>query len=118
VIELKYAIPSQGKKGLEEELGYHFGKSPFFTIWDEKTNEIEVIENSSEHFGGIGLPAEFLAKQCNGLICGGIGSRAISLCSELGLKVFVGAEGKIKEVIADFTAGRLREATMDDGCSH
>ena len=115
---MKYAIPSLGDKGLDEELGYHFGRSPFFTIWDEETNEIEIIENRSDHFGGKGLPAEFLKEHCNGLICGGIGSRAISLCSQLGLRVFVGAEGKISKVIADFKEGKLREATTDDGCKH
>ena len=115
---MKYAIPSNGNRGIEDELNVHFGRAPFFTIWDEDTGNIEVIANESDHFGGVGLPAEFLKNHCNGIICGGIGSRAISLCEQLGLRVIVGAGGSVKQVISDFKEGKLREATPGDGCKH
>lgn len=115
---MKYAIPSIGNKGLDDQLDGHFGRAPFFTLWNEETDEIEVIENRSDHFGGIGLPAEFLTKYCNGIICGGIGTRAISLCEQLGLRIMVGANGTVRQVISDFKEGKLKEATPGDGCKH
>ena len=115
---MKYAMPSKGNRGLNDELAYHFGRAPYFTIWDEETNEIEIVENRSDHFGGKGLPAEFLKQHCDALICGGIGSRAVALCSQIGLRLFVGAEGMISKVISDFKEGKIREATRDDGCKH
>ncbi len=115
---MKYAIPTIGNKGLEDELNGHFGRAPFFAIWDEETEVIEVIANESNHFGGVGMPAEFLAKHCDGIICGGIGMKAISLCEQIGLRVLVGADGSVKKVISDFKEGKLREATPGDGCKH
>ena len=115
---MKYAIPSIGNKGWEDEISGHFVRAPFYTIWKEETNEIEVIANTSDHFGGKGLPPEFLSEHCNGLICGGIGTRAIALCEQLGIKVIVGAGGTIKQVISDFKNGKLRIANPGDGCKH
>ncbi|MHA1955160.1 MAG: NifB/NifX family molybdenum-iron cluster-binding protein, partial [Candidatus Heimdallarchaeaceae archaeon] len=69
---MKYAIPTKGNKGWEDEIDHHFGKAPFFTIWNEKTSEIEVVENVGEH-SGVCLPVDFLVERCNALICGGIG---------------------------------------------
>ncbi|MHA1667799.1 MAG: NifB/NifX family molybdenum-iron cluster-binding protein [Candidatus Heimdallarchaeaceae archaeon] len=115
---MKYSIPIVGNKGLDERVSEHFGRAPYYAIWNEETDEIEILDNSSEHFGGRGLPAELLAQYSDGILCGGIGSRAISLCEQLGLKVYVGAYGTVREVIAKFKEGKLKEATSKDGCNH
>jgi len=112
----KYAIPTDGTRGWDEIVCSHFGRSAYYAIWDDETNELEFIANESEHFGGRGMPAEFLADKCNCIICSGIGSRAIALCNQLGLSVYVGANGTIRETIEAFKAGRLTLATEADGC--
>ncbi|MHA1386469.1 MAG: NifB/NifX family molybdenum-iron cluster-binding protein, partial [Candidatus Helarchaeota archaeon] len=58
---MKVCIPTMGDKGLDEEVGAHFGRVPTYTIIDTETNNVEVVKNNSEHMGGVGLPAEILA---------------------------------------------------------
>ena len=115
---MKYAIPTKGNKGLDDEIDHHFGKAPFFTIWNEQTSEIEIVENVGDHAHGVCLPADFLAERCNGLICGGIGRRAIQRCSQLGLAVYIGAEGSVKNIISAYKEGQLKLASTGDGCEH
>ncbi|MHA1869167.1 MAG: NifB/NifX family molybdenum-iron cluster-binding protein [Candidatus Heimdallarchaeaceae archaeon] len=115
---MKYAIPVEEDKGWDSPVSAHFGRAPLYVIWDEESNELKVIDNASNHFGGVGMPAEFLAKHSNAILCGGIGSRAIQLAEELNLGVYVGAEGTVKNVIENLKEGKLRLASKTDGCGH
>ncbi|MHA1399873.1 MAG: NifB/NifX family molybdenum-iron cluster-binding protein [Candidatus Heimdallarchaeaceae archaeon] len=115
---MKYAVPIMEKNGWESNISAHFGRCPFYAIWDEETNELEIIENNSSHFGGVGMPAEFLANHCNAIICSGIGSKAIQLSEQLGVAVYVGAEGTVRQTIENFKNGVLKQATSNDGCHH
>ncbi len=115
---MKLAIPTETRDGLDAVICPHFGRAPSYVIWDEESDTIEIIDNKSNHFGGTGMPAEFLAKHSDGVICGGIGSRAISLCAQLKYKVFTGAEGTVKETIENYKKGLIKEANLGDGCGH
>lgn len=115
---MKIAIPTDDHKGLDALICPHFGRSQTYTIWDDEKDTIEVIDNKSAHFGGVGLPAEYLAAHSDAILCGGIGSRAISLCAELNLKVFVSAHGTVKEAIEAYKQGLIKEANLGDGCGH
>ncbi len=115
---MKYAIPTISTKGRSDEINPHFGRAQFFAIWDEETDEIQVLENQSNHFGGKGLPAEFLNEHCDGIICSGIGVKAIDLCDQIGMKLYTGAHGSVEDTIEAFKAGKLKEATSSDGCTH
>ena len=115
---MKLAIPCDENKEWNSTVGYHFGRVPFFAIWDEESDHLEMIDNKSSHRGGTKLPADFLAEKCNGIICKGIGSRAISLCNNLGVKVYLGAGDTVESTIDLFKRGELREATLDEGCKH
>ena len=112
----KYAIPTDGTNGWDELVCPHFGRSRYYAIWDNEKNSLDFIKNESEHFGGLGMPAEFLADKCNAILCSGIGSRAIMLCERLGLGVYVGANGTIKDTINAFKEGKLKLASATDGC--
>jgi predicted Fe-Mo cluster-binding NifX family protein len=118
VKEMKFAIPVEDDKGWNSKIGYHFGRVPFFVIWDEKENSVNTIENRSSHRGGAKLPAEFLADHCNGILCSGIGSRAITLCQQHNVRVFMGATGTVEETVNLYKAGKLKEANPDEGCQH
>lgn len=115
---MKFAIPVENDNSWNSEIGYHFGRVPFFVIWDEEEDSINIIENKSSHRGGTKLPAEFLADHCNGILSSGIGSRAITLCKQYGVKVFMGATGTVKETVELYKAGKLNEASPDEGCQH
>ncbi len=106
-----------GKAGLEERVGEHFGRVPTYTLYDSETEEITIMNNTSEHAGGAGLPAEILAKAgINTMLCGGLGSRAISLFEQSGVMVYVGASGTVADAINMWKAGTLRSATSETAC--
>ena len=115
---MKYAIPVLNDNGWDTSVGEHFGRVPLYCIWDDESDTIVIIPNASNHFGGVGMPAEFLATKADGIICKGIGAKAIDLCNNLGLKLYVGAPDTVRETVRFMKEGKLPEATRKDGCSH
>jgi predicted Fe-Mo cluster-binding NifX family protein len=114
---MRIAIPTEGKKGLEEVVAYHFGRCATYTILDEKGRVVDIIDNISEHMGGRGLPPEILReKGVNILLCQGLGPRAVSTCEDLGVEVFIGQAEKVKDIFGMWKAGKLKKAGMEDVC--
>ncbi len=115
---MKLCIPSMGKNGLDEAVGEHFGRVPAYTVFETETDEVTIMDNTSEHMGGTGYPAEILARAgMNIMLCGGLGRRAISMFEELGVMVFVGATGTVRESIDMWKAGKLQAATDENACA-
>jgi predicted Fe-Mo cluster-binding NifX family protein len=76
-----------------------------------------VIPNTSKHRGGVGVPPEFISKTgTHVMLCSGLGSKAVHLFEEVGIDVFVGAEGTVRDVIEAWQQGRLMEATDENAC--
>jgi len=59
---MKVCIPTAGVGGIDDFVGQHFGRVPTYTLVDLDTNKVEVIPNTSEHRGGVGVPPEFISK--------------------------------------------------------
>lgn len=115
---MKVAIPTIGKKGLEELIGEHFGRTETYTLVDTETGEVSVLDNTSHHMGGQGYPPELLhAAGAEVLLCQGLGSRAIQMFRDSGIKVYVGAFGTVKDALESFKSGELSEASEDGACS-
>jgi predicted Fe-Mo cluster-binding NifX family protein len=115
---MKITVPTNGKAGLDEEVAQHFGRCNTYTILDENGKVLEVIDNTSEHMGGSGLPPELMKKHgADILLCRDLGPRAIMLCNELGIEVFVGHANSVREMFSAWKAGELKKAGMDDACS-
>ena len=115
---MRIAIPTHGRYGLEDHVNPHFGRAPTFTIFDESTGSLEIVENTSEHFGGAGLPPELLSrKRVDALLCSGIGPKAVQAFQSMGIRVFVGASGTVSEALEAFRSGSLREATDAGACA-
>jgi len=53
----KICVPTAGRGGREDAVGEHFGRVPSYTIFDTETQQVNVVDNTSEHAGGSGLPA-------------------------------------------------------------
>ncbi len=114
---MKIAIPTMGKKGLEEIVSEHFGRCDTYTFLDEKGNILEIIDNSSSHNGGSGLPPELLKENnVDVLLCKGLGPRALELCKELGITVYVDSGNRVKEIIENWKKKSPSPATMNDIC--
>ncbi len=114
---MKICIPTMGESGLDDSVGEHFGRVPTYTIVDLDTDEVKVVSNVSHHMGGHGDPPEIMAREgVNVMICQGLGRRAISMFEELGIEVYIGAVGTVRDAVAAFKLGRLQKATVDDAC--
>jgi len=115
---LKIAIPTMGNKGLDEQVGQHFGRVPTYTIIDTETDKVEVFDNTSEHMGGVGLPAEILSKRgIHVLVCSGLGRRAIMLFDQFKIQVYIGAQGTARNAYEKWKNNELQPVnSVDDAC--
>jgi predicted Fe-Mo cluster-binding NifX family protein len=114
---MKVGIPSMGGKGLDEQVGQHFGRVSHYTIIDLDTDDVQVIPNTSHHMGGNLEPPELLKKQgVNIMLCSGLGRRAITLFEQMGIDVYIGATGKVRDAVAAYRQGNLQQASLTDGC--
>lgn len=114
---MKIVIPTESDKGLKGEVAEHFGRCPTYTFLDEKGNLIEIIKNESEHMGGSGLPPELMKKHgANVLLCRGLGPRALDLCRELGIDVYVANIKLVKEIFGAWKDKKIKKADIDNIC--
>lgn len=114
---MKVCIPTMGNRGLDEQVGEHFGRVPTYTLVDTETNEVKVIDNTSEHMGGRGYPPEIIAKTgAEAMLCSGLGRRAIAMFEDMGIMVYVGAYGTVRDAIQMWKDGQLQTATDENAC--
>ena len=113
----RLCIPTEGSGGLDARIGEHFGRVPTYTIYDSETEQVEIVDNTSEHMGGRGLPGEILAELgIDVLLCSGLGRRAIEILSEKGIEIHTGFTGMAQEALAAWKGGGLSRASEDDAC--
>lgn len=114
----KLCVPTSGSGGLDDLVGEHFGRVPTFTLVDSETGEVEILDNTSEHMGGAGLPADLLIRAgAEVILCQGLGRRAIQLLSDGGVSVCTGVSGTVSQVVAEWKGGSLAEAGASDACT-
>jgi predicted Fe-Mo cluster-binding NifX family protein len=114
---MRICIPTIGNGGLEDKLSPHFGRAPTFTIVDTDSGEVTVINNRSDHMGGVGKPPEQIKDTGSSIVlCPGLGPNALTMLMAYGMQVFVGASGTARDAIYQFKNGRLRTATMESAC--
>ena len=114
---MKICVPTMGNSGLDDAVCEHFGRAPTFTVVDMEKNTVKVLQNTSEHFGGMGYPPEMLSNEgVNVVLCSGLGPRAIRMFEEFGIEVYVGAFGTVRDAIQAWQQGLLREATDENAC--
>ena len=114
---MKIVIPTDSKKGLEDTVADHFGRCLTYTFLNEKGEVSEIIDNTSEHAGGKELPPELMKKHgADILLCKDLGPRALNLCKELGIEVYVCRAGTVKEIFNLWKNNKIRKAGMEDVC--
>jgi len=114
---MKIVIPTDNKKGLNDIVAEHFGRCNTYTFLDEKGKVIEIIDNTSEHMGGSGLPPELMKKHgANVLLCKGLGPRALQLCKQLGIDVYVYQAKTVKEIFELWKNNKIKRASFEDVC--
>jgi len=107
---MRIVVPTNGKNGINERVSEHFGRCATYTFLDENGSVVDIVENTSEHMGGIGLPPMIMKKnKADVLLCRGIGSKAVSLCKQFGIEVYVGEAETVKEIFGLWKRKRIKK---------
>ncbi len=110
-------IPTNDKKGVESTVADHFGRCQTYTFLNEKGELLEIIDNTSEHMGGKGLPPELMKKHgADILLCKELGPRALNLCEQLGIDVYVGRAETVREIFEMWENNKIKKANAGDIC--
>lgn len=118
---MKIAITSTGKE-LDSEVDLRFGRAQGFIIYDVVTHEYNFVNNvqNLEAAQGAGIQAaqNVVNQDVEVLITGHCGPKAFKVLSAADIKIYVGAEGTIGEVIDKFTNNKLEQAASPDVEGH
>ncbi|MFZ7138259.1 MAG: NifB/NifX family molybdenum-iron cluster-binding protein [archaeon] len=117
----RLVIPISEEKCLDAKLSQHFGRAPFYAIIDlDDDGKIigkGTIANTSEHFGGVGLPPDRIMQlKPKALVTYGLGSRALQMFQAGGVAVLRTEANTVEQVIKAYNNNELQELTT--GCSH
>ena len=88
----------------------HFGRCLEFTIVEIENKRVikkEIIKNPG-HATGF-LPKFFKERKVDYIITGGAGFRAQQLFEEFGIKLIIGIQGEINDVINNFIKGEIKQ---------
>jgi len=118
---MKIALTSMGE-GLDAQVDPRFGRAKVFLVIDTETEAIEVVDNTQnlEAAQGAGIQAAQIVAETGAevVITGHCGPNAFRTLTAAGIKLVVGAEGKIGEVVAKFKSGELKPAEGADVEGH
>jgi predicted Fe-Mo cluster-binding NifX family protein len=118
---MKIAVSSTGPT-VDHDLDARFGRAAQFLIIDLSTDEVVVLDNAQnlEAPQGAGIQAAKLVMDADAevVITGHCGPKAFQTLRAAGIKVVVGAEGAVKDVVERFKAGRLEPADAPDVEGH
>ena len=105
---MRIAIPTNGKKGLDDTVAQHFGRSQTYTILDENGKIVEIIDNTAEHTESGKVPPELLKDHgTNIILCRDLGFRALNICNHLGMDVYISYSETVKDVFDEWKSGKL-----------
>ena len=118
-MNVRIVVPVSDERGIDSHLSQHFGRAPFYAIidLDEKGQVIGqgTIANTSEHFGGAGLPPDrILQLKPKALVTYGLGSKAIKMFQDAGVAVLRTEANTVREVVNAYNNDELQELTH--GC--
>lgn len=118
---MKIAVTSTGDD-LKSEVDPRFGRSKRFILYDTDTSDYESFDNRLNMMAaqGAGIQAAETISQLKAdvLITGHCGPKAFGALKEAGIKIFIGASGKVEEAIELFVQGKLDEARFPDVKGH
>jgi len=114
---MKVVIPTNNKKGLEDIVADHFGRCNTYTFLNDKGDVVETIINESGHADGTELPPELIKKHgADILLCKELGPRALNLCKQLGIDVYVNKAETVREIFEMWKNNKIRKASSENAC--
>lgn len=110
---MRIAVSTQGND-LEAQIDSRFGRAPKFLVVDTETQHFEVVQNAQSlnlpQGAGIQSAQNLLPHKPDVVLTGNCGPKAFRVLQAAGIKVVVGAKGKIGDAIRNYMAGKYSEA--------
>jgi len=118
-VNVRIVVPVSDDRGIDAHLSEHFGRAPFYAIIDlDEDGQVigqGTIANTSEHFGGAGLPPDrILQLKPKALVTYGLGSKALRVFQNVGVAVLRTEVNTVREVVRAYNNNELQELTH--GC--
>src|SRR4030042_286445 len=111
---MKICLSSAGP-GLDSEMDPRFGRCQYFLFIDSDTNAFEAVENPNlSASGGAGIQSAQLVsnKGVEVLITGQVGPNAFTTLQAAGIKILIGASGKVQEVLEKYQKGQISSSAQ------
>lgn len=120
-MNVRLVVPSSEEKELDSRLSQHFDRAPFYVVVDLDENGKIIsdssIPNTSEHFGGVGVPPDRIIQlKPNALVTYGLGSKALAIFQTAGVAVLRTEANTVREEVSAYNNNELQELT--EGCQH
>jgi predicted Fe-Mo cluster-binding NifX family protein len=107
----RIALACEDNQGLNGQISQHFGRCPYYLILDIEGDEILKTDNITNPYYNNHTPGkvpQFINEQgANVMIAGGMGPRAIDMCTNLGIEVVTGAMGNIGNILQAYLRGEI-----------
>jgi predicted Fe-Mo cluster-binding NifX family protein len=116
---MKVCFPVEIEQGMKSEVYGHFGSAPVFIIVETENNNITTINNNDQHgeHGSCNPLKKFNSRQVDALVVAGIGTGALNILNQSGIKVFKAQAPTVHENIALLKAGNLPEFSPQHTCA-
>ncbi len=106
---MKYLISSEGNS-LDSSVSSHFGRAPYFLVYDDETNSLEVKQN------GDGTDPHLVIRDTakagvKKMICGGIGPHAYQVAERFTVEVCIASGIPVSEAVKLAAEGKLPVTT-------
>ncbi|HSA06923.1 MAG TPA: NifB/NifX family molybdenum-iron cluster-binding protein [Candidatus Gastranaerophilales bacterium] len=110
---MKIAITSSGMN-LEDQVDLRLGRAVGFIIYDLEKDTYNYVDNNQNlnamQGAGIQAAQNVVNQNVDAIITGNCGPKAFSVLTQAGVKIFIGAEGAVKEAIEKYKNNELQEA--------
>jgi predicted Fe-Mo cluster-binding NifX family protein len=118
---MKIAITSTGPT-LEAEVDQRFGRAKLFFIFDTETENVKVVDNqqslNAAQGAGIQAAETVVNEGAEVLITGHCGPNAFRTLQAADVKIIVGAQGTVGQMVEKFKKGELGYAQDADVPGH
>jgi len=117
---MKICVTSSGEN-LEASVDPRFGRCAYFVVVDTESLEFKAIQNPNMvATGGAGIQSAQLVanEKVEAVVTGNVGPNAFQTLSSLGLKVYTGASGTVKDVVRQYKEGKFKEMSGPSVAGH
>lgn len=115
---MRVFIPTEKYEGLQSKVFDHFGKAPYFIIYDIEKDAVDVIVtlNKFHPYDKCSPLRKIHEHSCDVVLCRGIGLKALTELSELGIKIYKSKGATLKDVLDEYKSNKWEDITVHDAC--